>query len=101
MRQIDMSLLPADRSEPVLEHAVGDALRVAANTWGERVALQEGSATAGALLWTFRALFAESEQTAHALLQSFVPGERLAICAANCPEWVLLEFGAALAGIVL
>jgi fatty-acyl-CoA synthase len=25
----------------------------------------------------------------------------VAICAANCPEWLLIEFGAALAGLVL
>jgi fatty-acyl-CoA synthase len=96
-----LSLLSADRSEPVLEHTVGDTLRVAAREWGDRVALQEGSVTSGARRWAFDELLAEAEQTAHALLRRFSPGEHIAICAANCPEWVLVEFGAALAGLVL
>jgi fatty-acyl-CoA synthase len=96
-----LSLLSADRLEPVLEHTVGDALRVAAKAWGDRVALQEGNAASGARRWTFNDLLREAEQTAHSLLRRFAPGDHVAICAANCPEWVLVEFGAALAGIVL
>jgi fatty-acyl-CoA synthase len=38
---------------------------------------------------------------ARALLTRFSRGEHVAIWAANCPEWVLIEFGAALAGITL
>jgi fatty-acyl-CoA synthase len=101
MPMAQLSLLSADRSEPVLEHSVGDALRMAAHAWGDRVALQEGSAATTARHWTFNALLAEAEQTARALLRRFDPGEHVAICAANCPEWVLVEFGAALAGLVL
>ena len=96
-----LSLLSADRSVPVLEHTVGDALRVAADAWGDRVALQEGSAAPGVRRWTFATLLVEATQTARALSRYFAPGEHVAICAANCPEWVLVEFGAALAGLVL
>jgi fatty-acyl-CoA synthase len=96
-----LSLLPANRSEPVLEHTVGDALRIAAHTWGDRVTLLEGTAAPEARSWTFSALLVEAEQTARSLLRRFAPGEHVAICAANRPEWVLVEFGAALAGIVL
>src|ERR1700728_936705 len=95
------AVLAADQSEPVLESTVGDALRAAADAWGDRPALREGVTSPGARSWTFDALLAEAEQTAHALLRRFAPGEHVAICAANCPEWVLVEFGAALAGIVL
>jgi fatty-acyl-CoA synthase len=35
------------------------------------------------------------------LLGRFAPGDHVAIWSPNCPEWVLLEFGAALAGITL
>ena len=38
---------------------------------------------------------------ARALLGRFATGEHVAVWAANCPEWVLIEFGAALAGITL
>jgi fatty-acyl-CoA synthase len=43
----------------------------------------------------------ESALAARALLSRFDPGERVAVWAPNIPEWVLLEFGAALAGVVL
>jgi fatty-acyl-CoA synthase len=46
-------------------------------------------------------LLAESERVAHALLTRFRPGEHVAIWAPNSPEWLLLEFGAALAGLTL
>jgi fatty-acyl-CoA synthase len=36
-----------------------------------------------------------------ALLSHFRPGEHVAVWAPNCPEWVLIEFGAALAGLTL
>ena len=38
---------------------------------------------------------------ARALLRWFHPGERIAVWAHNLPEWVLLEYGAALARITL
>jgi fatty-acyl-CoA synthase len=52
------------------------------------------------LTW-FEALLAEAEAVAHALLMRFRPGEHVAVWAANMPEWVLIEFGAALAGLTL
>lgn len=51
--------------------------------------------------WTFSHMLHESEQVARALLARFQPGERVAVWAPNTAEWILLEFGAALAGIVL
>jgi fatty-acyl-CoA synthase len=51
--------------------------------------------------WTYAELLAESEQAARALLGRFSPGERVAVWANNIPEWILLEMGAALAGITL
>src|SRR6202021_1777715 len=41
------------------------------------------------------------EQVARALARRFGPGERVAVWASNIPEWVVLEFGAALAGLTL
>src|SRR5262249_7715138 len=40
-------------------------------------------------------------RVAYALLTRFSPGDRVAVWAPNLPEWALLEFGAALAGMVL
>jgi fatty-acyl-CoA synthase len=38
---------------------------------------------------------------ARALLGRFRPGEHVAVWAGNCLEWILLEYGAGLAGLVL
>ncbi len=51
--------------------------------------------------WTFAELLADAERVAAALLNRFEPGERVAVWAPNLPEWIMLEFGAALAGLVL
>ncbi|XRQ06184.1 class I adenylate-forming enzyme family protein [Actinomadura welshii] len=80
---------------------IGDALTQAAARWGNRAALVEGVAGEHARRWTFGELLEESARVAHALLRRFAPGERLAVWAGNGPEWVHLEFGAALAGLTL
>src|SRR5271167_4425834 len=93
---------PPDRSEPVLDRSIGDALRDAAATWPERIALIEGLADRSQRRrWTFASLLSQSEQIARAIAARFAPGEHVAIWAANCPEWALIEFGAALAGVTL
>jgi acyl-CoA synthetase (AMP-forming)/AMP-acid ligase II len=51
--------------------------------------------------WTYSELYAEAQRTARALLTRFKPGERIAVWAQNLPEWIMLEFGAGLAGVVL
>ncbi len=100
--QVTLSHWPADQSEPVLEQTIGDALRSAVATWGDRTALIEGKLdTEQRRRWSFASLLEGAEQVARALLGRFSPGERVAVWAANCPEWVLIEFGAALAGITL
>ena len=51
--------------------------------------------------WRYAALLADAERAARALLKRFAPGERVAVWAPNSPEWVILEFAAALAGLTL
>jgi acyl-CoA synthetase (AMP-forming)/AMP-acid ligase II len=81
---------------------LGGLLAWAAETTPDRVALIAGVADpAGRRQWTYAELYAESVRTAHALLRRFEPGERVAVWAPNIPEWVMMEFGAALAGLVL
>jgi fatty-acyl-CoA synthase len=87
----------------VRDTTVGTVLRDAAQQFGGTEALVEGKPgpTAERRRWTFDRLLAEAEQVAGALLERFNPGERVAVWAPNIPEWVLLELGAGLAGIVL
>src|SRR5260370_1259421 len=51
--------------------------------------------------WTCAELRAEAERAAAALTARFAPGERVAVWAPNLPEWVILEYAAALAGLIL
>ncbi len=51
--------------------------------------------------WTYVGLLADAERLALALLTRYAPGERIAVWAPNLPEWVILEYAAALAGLTL
>ena len=92
----------ADSSRPVLETTVGGVLREAAERAAGTVALVEGTPDPGSRRrWSYADLLAASEGVARALLGRFAPGERVAVWAPSSPEWLLLEFGAALAGLTL
>jgi len=85
-----------------LDLTVGAALREAAAAVPERVALVEGSADAARRRrWTYAELLADAERCGRALLRRFEPGERIAVWAHNLPEWAIVEYGAALAGLTL
>jgi fatty-acyl-CoA synthase len=97
-----LSYRSADTSVPLLDQAIGDALRAAARTAADRVAVVEaapGGAAPRAM--TYGELLAGAERIARALLTRFRPGEHVAVWAGNSLEWVLLEYGASLAGMVL
>jgi fatty-acyl-CoA synthase len=102
MTTVATSYWPADTSEPVLETTVGGVLREAAAAGPDMIAMVGGlpdPALRGR--WTYAGLLAEAEQAARALSARFAPGERVAVWAPNLPEWVILEFAAGLAGLVL
>ena len=87
---------------PVLETTVGGVLRAAAEATPDAPALTGGSPDpARRPTWTYAELLDESERTARALLARFAPGDHVAIWAHNVPQWVILEYGMGLAGIVL
>jgi fatty-acyl-CoA synthase len=91
-----------DTSNPVIERTVGDALRCAARVFAGEIALVEGSADRHARrAWTYSELLNASERIALGLSRRFAPGEHVAVWSNSSPEWLLLEFGAALAGLVL
>lgn len=100
----------ADTSQPVLELATGDLLRQAAADAGDQIALIEVAPPGSPSLsgadrtdrrWTYGQLLAEAEQCAHWLLTRFSPGDRITVWAPNIPEWMILQYGAALAGLIL
>jgi fatty-acyl-CoA synthase len=94
--------LPAESDQPVARSTVGGILRAAADRDGQAPALVESRAgVARVRRWTYRELLAEAEATAQALLRRFAPGDHVAVWAPNSAEWLILEFGIALAGMVL
>jgi fatty-acyl-CoA synthase len=101
-RRLTTSYWPADTSRALLDWTLGDALHHAAATVPDRVALVEGRADgAPGRRWTYAELLTASERVAAALLTRFKPGDHVAFWAANVPEWQLMFFGCALAGVVL
>ncbi|WP_051342577.1 AMP-binding protein [Pseudonocardia spinosispora] len=96
------SYLPADRREPLVEATIGDLLRRHARSVPDRVALIEAAPDPMTRRsWTYAQLFDSATRVASDLLDRFEPGDRVAVWAANHAEWILLQQGCALAGIVL
>src|SRR3954453_11044977 len=96
------SYYPADQSERVLDTTVGGILRVAAEAVPDAPALIGGHPDpAQRRRWTYGELLDDAERCARALLGRFEPGERVAVWAPSMPEWEVVEFGAALAGLTL
>jgi fatty-acyl-CoA synthase len=99
---LSTSYWPADTSEPVLDTTVGGVLREAAESAPDATALIAGAQDPEARRrWTYADLLADAETAARALLGRFSPGDRVAVWANNLPEWLVLEFGAGLAGMTL
>src|SRR6185312_11887777 len=93
---------PADECTPLLELTLGGLLKAVAGRVPERTALVAGTPDmATRRAWTYAQLLDEAERTAKALLAHFEPKERVAAYANNRPEWVILQLGAALAGMTL
>src|SRR5450755_1546632 len=96
------SYYPADQTEAVLETTVGGILRDAAHAAPDQPALIGGHPDpAERRRWSYGELLDDAERCARALLGRFEPGERVAVWAPNLPEWEVVEFGAALAGLIL
>jgi len=102
MTTVTTSYWPADTSAQINETTIGGVLQAAAAAAPEMLAMVGGVPDPGARnRWTYAQLLADAERAARALTARFVPGERIAVWAPNLPEWVILEYGAALAGLVL
>jgi fatty-acyl-CoA synthase len=97
-----MAPLDAAHAEPA-GLSLGVALSDAAHRWGDKQAVvyRHQPAIADAI-WSYAALNDNAERLAGALLgRGYRPGERIAIWGPNHPEWVLLEYALAKAGLVL
>ena len=84
---------------PLLETTIGEALDSAALRWGEAEALVS---THQKIRWSWRGLAQRADAFAAGLLAlGLEPGDRMGIWSPNCAEWVMVQFAAAKAGIIL
>jgi fatty-acyl-CoA synthase len=98
----EISLCLGSTDDPVRESTVGSVLREATAAAGSTVAVVAWGMLPGERrTWTYAELLRDAERTARALLTHFRPGEHVAVYAPNSAEWLLLELGAGLAGLVL
>ena len=97
-----LSMTRGPEYPPVRDITMGQLLREVAEQCPERAAMITGvPAPDERRTWTYSELYADALTVARALLTKFKPGERIAVWAPNIPEWILLEFGSALAGTIL
>jgi len=86
----------------VRDITIGAALAEAAADAPDRIALIAGTPDpANRREWTYTELLAESTTAARAIAGRFKPGERVAVWAPNLPEWVILEYACAMAGVIM
>jgi acyl-CoA synthetase (AMP-forming)/AMP-acid ligase II len=104
------SYWPADTSRAIVDLTCTQLLRDAAAEVPNRLALVEAAPPGAPSLsgasstdrrWTYAQLLAEAEICGQWLLSRFSPGERITVWAPNIPEWVILQYGASFAGLIL
>lgn len=100
--ELTQSYISAQTDADVLETTVGGLLRDIVTTRGDAEALVEVEMDGQtARRWTYNELLQESEALALALSTRFTKGERVTVWAPNIPEWVLMEYACAFAGLIL
>ena len=107
---LTQSYWPADTSRPVLRTSIGAALSQAASLCPDRLAIVEVvpqgvpsavGASATDRTWTYAQLLDDARRCASWLRANFAFGDRICVWAPNVPEWIVLQYGAALAGVTL
>jgi fatty-acyl-CoA synthase len=93
-----LSYVNGSSDRPLRYETLGAALRRAAAQWGERDAL---IACHQGVRLKYHELNARCETLAAGFLTALQPGDRIGIYAANCVEWMLTQYAAAKAGLIL
>lgn len=100
--KLKVSYFPAQCDELIRDSTIGSVLVEAATEAPDVEALVEALADGSiGRRYTYHELRSEAERLAASLATRYAPGERIAIWSPNTPEWALMEFAAALAGLVL
>ena len=99
---LQQSYLPADVSAPLISTPVGQLLAQRSVEHPDRLALVgTRHGTGEQVRLTYRQLYAEAARVATALSRRAEPGSYVALWAPNVVEWPIIQYGAALAGMIL
>lgn len=95
----EFSWVQGKTTPQLLDMTIGQALDDAAARWGDQVALVS---VAQSVRWSWRDLVDRAECLAAGFLSlGLAPGDRIAIWAPNCAEWLLTQFASAKVGLIL
>jgi fatty-acyl-CoA synthase len=84
---------------PLLNQTIGDALRAAAQRWGDGLALVSRHQD---IRWTWAQFDHQVDRIASGLIaQGVGHGDRVGIWAPNCAEWAVIQFATARIGAIL
>jgi len=92
---------PADRSTDVSDLTVGELLALRANTHADRLAIVGVRHDGADARLSYAQLYDEAARVATALCSLTERGSFVALWAPNVVEWPIIQYGAALAGMVL
>lgn len=93
---------PAQADTEYKERTIEGVLREQAATRPDALALRELLADGSVgREWTYSRLLSDAERCGRALASRHPAGTRIAIMGGNCPEWILVQLGAALAGLTI
>ena len=104
MYNIDLSesFFPAQNDAPWDPITIPEMLSECAEKWGDVKALRElGYDGSIGREWTYKDLLRESKKLSNALAARHPQGAKVAVYANNIPEWVIFEYAASMAGLVL
>jgi fatty-acyl-CoA synthase len=95
----ELSYVKGAHAPPLLEITIGQALDAAAVKWGGADAIVSAHQN---IRWSWASLAARADAMAAGLLALGLDvGDRIGIWSPNCAEWVLTQFAAAKAGMIL
>lgn len=102
MQALTTSYWPASNEIALHDTTCGGVLRDAAAHSPHHLALVDGdSLSASPRRWSYADLLRDAERAARAFSATFPPGTHVAVWGPNSPEWVIAQFGLALAGLVM
>jgi fatty-acyl-CoA synthase len=90
-----------DRREPLLETTVGGLLRDRVGRSPDVTALVGTTHAGETRRWTYAELLAAARHTSGSLLTVADPGDHIAIWAPDVAEWPIVQYAAALAGMIV